>query len=38
MFGRTNKDVLIHQENHEGLWIVKADQGQLEQVFFVSSN
>jgi len=34
MFGRTNKDVLIHQKNQEGVWVVKADQGQLEQVFF----
>jgi PAS domain S-box-containing protein len=34
MFGRTNKDVLIHQKSQKGIWIVKVDQGQLEQVFF----
>jgi two-component system, cell cycle sensor histidine kinase and response regulator CckA len=33
MFGRTNKEVQIHQKYQEGIWIVNADPGQLEQVF-----
>ena len=33
MFGRTNNEVRIHQKYQEGVWIVDADPGQLEQVF-----
>ena len=33
MFGKTNNEVRIHQKYQEGIWIVNADPGQLEQVF-----
>ncbi|MCJ7810376.1 MAG: ATP-binding protein, partial [Desulfobulbaceae bacterium] len=34
MFGRTHSEVLIHQKYQEGIWVVNADPGQMEQVFF----
>ena len=34
MFRQTNSDVVIHQKFQEDIWIVNADPGQLEQVFF----
>ena len=33
MFGRTKKEIVIHENYDEDLWLVEADQGQLEQVF-----
>jgi two-component system, cell cycle sensor histidine kinase and response regulator CckA len=33
MFGRTHHEVRIHQKYKEGIWIVNAVTGQLEQVF-----
>ena len=33
MFGRTKKELTIHEDYHESLWAVEADQGQIEQVF-----
>ena len=32
MFGRTKKEITIHEKYQEGIWIVDADQGQIEQV------
>ena len=32
IFGRTKKDIRIHQDYADGLWNIKADQGQMEQV------
>lgn len=40
MFGRTKKDIKIHEKYAEDLWSVEVDQGQLEQVLlnlFVNS-
>jgi nitrogen-specific signal transduction histidine kinase/CheY-like chemotaxis protein len=33
MFGRTKKEIRIHEKYAEGLWTVDADRGQLDQVF-----
>ncbi|HOG16937.1 MAG TPA: PAS domain S-box protein [Syntrophales bacterium] len=33
MFGRTKKEISIHHKHQEGLWLVEADRGQMEQVF-----
>jgi len=32
MFGRTKKEIIIHENLDNDLWAVEADQGQLEQV------
>lgn len=32
MFGRTKKEIVIHEDYEDDLWAVEADQGQLEQV------
>jgi CheY-like chemotaxis protein len=32
MFGRTKKEIQIHHQYEEDVWIVEADQGQIEQV------
>jgi len=32
LFGRTRKDVTIHEAFESGLWAVEVDQGQIEQV------
>ncbi len=32
MFGRTKKEIRIHQNIQEGLWIVEVDRNQMEQV------
>ena len=32
MFGRTKKEIVIHENLQDDLWAVEADQGQLEQV------
>jgi len=32
MFGRTRKEITIEQNLEKGLWVVEADQGQMEQV------
>ena len=32
MFGRTKKEISINSKFQEGIWIVEADQGQIEQV------
>ena len=32
MFGRTKKEILIHEKLREDLWPVEVDQGQIEQV------
>ncbi len=32
MFGRTKKEITINLECQEDIWVVKADQGQIEQV------
>ena len=32
MFGRTKKEIRIHQKAQEGLWTVEVDRGQMEQV------
>ena len=32
MFGRTKKEITIHQKYQEDLWTVEADPGQIEQV------
>jgi PAS domain S-box-containing protein len=32
MFGRTKKEISIHQNLEESIWTVEADQGQIEQV------
>jgi PAS domain S-box-containing protein len=32
MFGRTRKEITIHSEFQEGIWMVEADPGQLEQI------
>ncbi len=31
MFGRTKKEIKIHTRYQEGIWIVEADQGQIQQ-------
>jgi len=33
MFGRTKKEISIHQKFAKDLWIVEVDRGQMEQVF-----
>ncbi len=33
MFGRTRKEISIHHKHGEGLWLVEADRGQMEQIF-----
>ena len=33
MFGRTKKEITIHQKYGKDLWTVEVDQGQMEQVF-----
>ena len=33
MFGRTKKEVVIHRKYEKDIWVVEADQGQIEQVF-----
>ncbi len=33
MFGRTKKEIAIHQKHAKTLWPVEVDQGQMEQVF-----
>jgi signal transduction histidine kinase len=33
MFGRTKKEITIHQKYGKNLWTVEVDQGQMEQVF-----
>jgi len=32
MFGRTRKDITIHEKYEDNLWAVEVDQGQIEQV------
>ena len=32
MFGRTKKEIIIHSKYHKDIWIVEADQRQIEQV------
>jgi PAS domain S-box-containing protein len=32
MFTRTRKEITVHQSSEEDIWIVEADQGQIEQV------
>ncbi len=32
LFGRTRKEINIHEKFEEHLWVVEADQGQIEQV------
>ena len=32
MFGRTKKEITIHSKYHKDIWIVEADQRQIEQV------
>ncbi|MFP4474522.1 MAG: PAS domain S-box protein [Desulfatibacillaceae bacterium] len=32
MFGRTRKEVVLHQQTAQDLWTVEADRGQIEQV------
>jgi two-component system, cell cycle sensor histidine kinase and response regulator CckA len=32
LFGRTRKDITIHEKYEKNLWTVEADQGQIEQV------
>jgi PAS domain S-box-containing protein len=32
MFGRTKKEITIHSEFQEGIWMVDADPGQIEQI------
>jgi len=32
MFGRTRKEIHIHEQYQEGIWTVEADKGQIEQV------
>lgn len=32
MFGRTRKEIIIHQKHAQDLWLVEADRGQIEQV------
>ncbi|MCK4788700.1 MAG: PAS domain S-box protein [Desulfobacteraceae bacterium] len=32
MFGRTKKEITIHLECQKDIWVVEADQGQIEQV------
>jgi signal transduction histidine kinase/ActR/RegA family two-component response regulator len=33
MFGRTKKEITIHQKYQEDIWPVEVDRGQIEQVF-----
>ena len=33
MFGRTRKEIAIHQKLEKEIWTVEVDQGQMEQVF-----
>ncbi|NWH06674.1 hybrid sensor histidine kinase/response regulator [Desulfobacter latus] len=32
MFGRTRKDIMIHQELDKNLWLIKVDESQIKQV------
>jgi len=32
MFGRTKKEIRIHEKVQDGIWIVEIDQGQIQQV------
>jgi two-component system, cell cycle sensor histidine kinase and response regulator CckA len=32
MFGRTKKEIVIHENHEQGIWPVDADEGQIEQV------
>ncbi len=32
MFGRTKKEIIIHEKYEKGVWSVEADEGQIEQV------
>ncbi len=32
MFGRTKKEIRVHRQNHENIWVVEVDPGQIEQV------
>lgn len=32
MFGRTKKEIIIHQKRQKDIWIVDVDRGQIEQV------
>ncbi|MDZ7696132.1 MAG: hypothetical protein U5R49_04110 [Deltaproteobacteria bacterium] len=32
MFGRTKREIQIHEEYEEDLWPVEVDQGQIQQV------
>ena len=32
MFGRTKKEIKLHNKYQKGVWMVEADQGQIEQV------
>ncbi|MES0447488.1 MAG: PAS domain S-box protein, partial [Desulfobacterales bacterium] len=32
MFGRTKKEIRVHRENQENIWVVEVDPGQIEQV------
>jgi signal transduction histidine kinase/CheY-like chemotaxis protein len=32
MFGRTRKEITMHEQHEAGSWTVRADQGQMEQV------
>ena len=34
LFARTNKDVEIIHDYQEDIWLVEADQGQIDQVLF----
>ncbi len=31
MFGRTKKEIRVHRENQENIWVVEVDPGQIEQ-------
>ncbi len=33
MFGRTRKEIRLHEKFGEALWVVEVDRGQIEQVF-----
>ncbi|HPK53300.1 MAG TPA: PAS domain S-box protein [Smithellaceae bacterium] len=33
LFGRTKKEIIIHSRLEKNIWIVEADQGQIEQAF-----
>lgn len=32
LFGRTRKEIVIHEQHEAGSWTIKADRGQMEQV------